>query len=201
MPLIVLDGIDGCGKSTQVKNLARRLEQTGRPFRSLREPGGTALGEAVRKVLLDPATQASPTAELFGYLQARAQLCHEVIAPALARKEVVILDRFYHSTIAYQAFGLGLDVQAVRGAINLAISSIRTDLAFWLNVDPAEAQRRRQAAGKSQDRIEARGLDYMRRVHEGFQHLAKTGEMIELDAAWSVEKLEAEIWKRVEKVI
>ena len=114
MPLIVFEGIDGCGKTTQVERLKQRLTTDGISFRHLREPGGTELGERQRALLLDPATKACPTAELFGYLQARAQLCHEVIAPALANDELVILDRFYHSTLAYQAYGLGLDQAQVR---------------------------------------------------------------------------------------
>src|ERR1043165_8810424 len=120
MPLIVFEGIDGCGKTTQVEHLTARLKDGGIAFRHLREPGGTELGERQRALLLDPATKACPTAELFGYLQARSQLCHEVIAPTLAAGGLIILDRFYHSTLAYQAYGLGLDLAQVRAAIRLA---------------------------------------------------------------------------------
>jgi dTMP kinase len=184
-----------------VKLLARRLTDAGKPFRQLREPGGTKLGEAMRATLLAPSTRACPTAELFGYLQARAQLCVEVIAPALAAKGIVLLDRFYHSTIAYQGFGLGLDLQAIRAAISLAIGSVRPDLVFWLNLDPAEAQRRRSVDGRAEDRIESRGLDYMQKVHNGFQQLVKAGEMIELDARLPESELAATVWKRVEALI
>ncbi len=196
MPLIVFEGIDGCGKTTQVQRLTARLTKDGVAFRHLREPGGTELGERQRALLLDPATKACPTAELFGYLQARAQLCHEVIAPALATNELVILDRFYHSTLAYQAYGLGLDLAQVRAAIRLATGGVRPDLVLWLSVDPAEAQRRR-AAARGQDRIEARGLAYQQKVHDGYRALVASDGLLELDAHQSADALTAQVWDQV----
>ena len=196
MPLIVLEGIDGCGKTTQVERLVARLQALGRPFRSLREPGGTALGEQLRQVLLDPATRAAPVAELFGYLMARAQLCHEVIAPALAAGELVLLDRFYHSTLAYQAYGLGLDVAAVRAAIRLATGGIVPDLVLWLALDPTEAGRRR-AAARGLDRIEARGLEYLRRVHGGYQALVASDGIVAIDATATPEAIAERMWALV----
>ncbi|HYE08331.1 MAG TPA: dTMP kinase [Planctomycetota bacterium] len=200
MPLIVLEGIDGSGKSTQVRLLGERLQRMGRPYRALREPGGTALGEQQRALLLDPATQACPTAELFGYLQARAQLCHEVVAPALARGELVVLDRFYHSTIAYQAYGLGLPHDAVRAAIRLAIGDIAPAVVLWIELDPAIAARRR-ASARGEDRIEARGLAYLKRVHDGFAALAAAGEMIALSGLSAPEDLARDIWTRVAPIV
>ncbi|MBA3686403.1 MAG: dTMP kinase [Planctomycetes bacterium] len=197
MPLIVLDGIDGCGKSTQIELLAKRLEALGRAHRRLREPGGTALGEAQRRILLDPATKACPEAELFGYLQARAQLCREVIAPALAAGEVVLLDRFYFSTIAYQAYGLGLPQPEVRAAIRLATGGIVPELALWFDVDPAEAARRRARARAGEDRIEARGLDYLRKVHDGFAEMASAGEMVRVDAGLPPADIAKVVWGAV----
>ncbi len=196
MPLIVFEGIDGCGKTTQVAALTQRLTAAAIPFRQLREPGGTALGERQRALLLDPATHACPTAELFGYLQARAQLCAEVIAPALIAGELVVLDRFYHSTLAYQAYGLGLDLGAVRAAIRLATSGIVPDLALWLALDPAESARRR-AAARGLDRIEARGLEYLTRVHDGYRALVASDGLIELDARQTAEVITERIWSLV----
>ncbi len=196
MPLIVFEGIDGCGKTTQVERLCARLERARMPMRRLREPGGTALGEAVRRLLLDPATKASPVAELFGYLQARAQLCDEILNPALASGEMVVLDRFYHSTLAYQAYGLGLDPALVRSAIALAIGDILPDAVVWLELDPAEAQRRREAV-RAKDRIESRGLEYLTRVHEGYQRMAEAGELIRIDGRLSPDGIEAAIWERL----
>lgn len=196
MPLIVFEGIDGCGKTTQVAALTQRLAEASVPFRHLREPGGTALGERQRALLLDPETRACPTAELFGYLQARAQLCAEVIAPALAAGELVILDRFYHSTLAYQAYGLGLDQGQVRAAIRLATGGIVPDLVLWLSLDPAEAGRRR-AAARGLDRIESRGLEYLTRVHDGYRALVASDGLVELDARQSAEALAERIWTLV----
>ena len=200
MPLIVFEGIDGCGKTTQVERLKQRLTTDGISFRHLREPGGTELGERQRALLLDPATKACPTAELFGYLQARAQLCHEVIAPALANDELVILDRFYHSTLAYQAYGLGLDQAQVRAAILLATGGIRPDLVLWLAVDPAEAQRRR-AAARGQDRIEARGLAYQQKVHDGYRALVTSDGLVEIDARQTPDVITARVWDKIARFV
>jgi dTMP kinase len=200
MPLIVFEGIDGCGKTTQVERLRQRLAAAGIPAHHLREPGGTALGERQRALLLDPATRACPTAELFGYLQARAQLCHEVIAPALGRGELVVLDRFYHSTLAYQAYGLGLDLAEVRSAIRLATGGIVPDLVLWFAIDPAEAQRRR-AAARGQDRIEARGLAYQQRVHDGYRALAASDGLVEIDAHQSADVVAERVWASVQPLI
>jgi dTMP kinase len=190
MPLIVLEGIDGCGKSTQAERLERRLRAAGRTVRRLREPGGTALGEAVRALILDPATRACPAAELFAYQLARAQLCDEVLRPALGRGEVVVLDRFWHSTLAYQAYGLGLDPAPVRAVVELAIGGLKADAALWFDLDP-EAALRRRAAARGEDRIEARGLEYQRRVHHGYAALCAAGELARIDAAGDADAVEA----------
>lgn len=193
MPLIVLEGIDGCGKSSQAERLERRLAAAGRQVRRLREPGGTALGEAVRALILDPATRACPAAELFAYQVARAQLCDEVLRPALARGEVLVLDRFWHSTVAYQAYGLGLDPGPVRALVGLATGGLKADAALWFDLDPAEALRRRSAARGGEDRIEARGLDYQRRVHQGYAALCAAGELVRIDASGDADAVESRV--------
>jgi dTMP kinase len=183
VPLIVVEGIDGCGKTTQAERIEQRLRANGRTVLRLREPGGTPLGEAVRGILLDPATQAGPVAELFGYQMARAQLCDSVIRPALAAGTTVLLDRFWYSTIAYQAFGLGLPAAGVRAVIDVAVGDVRADIALWFAVDPLLAARRRAAARGTEDRIEARGLAYLERVHAGYAALYAAGEMVRIDAS------------------
>jgi len=200
MPLIVLEGIDGCGKSTQIERITARFGERGIKHRRLREPGGTVLGEQVRALLLDKATEACPTAELFGYLTARAQLCHAVIKPALNRKEVVILDRFWYSTMAYQAYGLGLDVQLVRAAIDLALDGLHADLALWLRIMPDQAMRRR-AAARGEDRIEARGLAYQQRVHDGYARMAAAGELHVIDAERDADTIFADLWSAIEPLL
>lgn len=192
MPLIVLEGPDGCGKSTQAGLLAERLLAAGHPTLRLREPGGTALGEAVRAILLDPATQACAEAELFGYQMARAQLCREVIRPALAAGTFVVLDRFWHSTIAYQAYGLGLDPVLVRAAIDLAVGEVRPDAAFLLRLPETESHARR-AARASADRIEARDDAYRARVRAGYEALTAAGDLVPLDAGGTTAEVSARV--------
>lgn len=199
MPLIVFEGIDGCGKTTQVERLVKQLRHDQVGHRVLREPGGTVLGEKQRVLLLDPATHACPTAELFGYLQARAQLCHEVIAPALAMGDLVILDRFWYSTIAYQAYGLGLDEAQVRAAIALAVGSVRADLVLWFAVDPETAAQRR-AAARGLDRIEARGLSYLTKVHAGYEAMVSSDGLVRIDASAAPDVVEAAVWKHVSRL-
>jgi dTMP kinase len=182
MPLIVLEGIDGCGKTTQADLLEAELRRRELPVTRVREPGGTRLGEQVRALLLDPATDACPVAELFGYLTARAQLCHAILKPAIARGDWVLMDRFWPSTMAYQATGLGLDPRAVRAAIELSLGGLRLDLGVWFDVSPALALARRQAARGSDDRIEARGLAYQERVAAGYAALVTDGTLIRIDA-------------------
>lgn len=196
MPLIVLEGPDGCGKNTQAGLLVARLQAAGRPVQRLREPGGTRLGEAVRAILLDPATVAGAEAELFGYLMARAQLCREVIAPALAAGTWVVLDRFWHSTIAYQAWGLGLDPARVRAAIDLAVGGVRPDHALLLRI-PAAAAVARRAARAGADRIEARDDAYRARVAAGYEALAAAGDLRPVDADGSPEQVAERIWALV----
>jgi dTMP kinase len=198
MPLIVLEGPDGCGKSTQAALLCERLTTAGRTALRLREPGGTRLGEAVRGILLDKATVACAEAELFGYQMARAQLCHEVIAPALARGEWIVLDRFWHSTIAYQAWGLGLDPVRVRAAIELAVGGVRPDTALYLRLADSEAHLRRAARAEA-DRIESRGDAYRSRVVAGYEALATAGDLTPLDAAGTTAEVAARVWAAVNR--
>jgi len=112
----------------------------------------------------------------------------------------VILDRFYHSTLAYQAYGLGLDLAQVRAAIRLATGGVRPDLVLWLSVDPAEAQRRR-AAARGQDRIEARGLAYQQKVHDGYRALVASDGLVEIDAQQSPDVVTTRVWEHVEPYV
>ena len=189
--LIVLEGIDGCGKSTQAARLAARLRAAGREVLTPREPGATPLGERLRALLLDPATTASARAEALVYLAARAELCASVIAPARARGAWVVLDRFWHSTIAYQGYGLGLDIDPLRAAIAFALGGVVVDRALWLDVPVAECRRRR--AGTAADRIEARGEDYFARVHAGYAALTERGDLARIDGLGPAEVVEARI--------
>ena len=168
---ITFEGGEGSGKSTQILGLAKRLEAAGISVRTLREPGGTAVGEVVRTLLLDPEhVGLTPAAELMLYEASRAQLVAEVIEPALAAGEVVLCDRFYDSTTAYQGFGRGLDLARI-GQLNAAATDgLVPDRTLVLDVDPAIGIKRATRAGA--DRLEAEGSAFHERVRAGFAAIA-----------------------------
>lgn len=200
MPLIVLEGLDGSGKTTQMQRLFGHLQEAGYAYRQFRDPGGTHLGEQVRGLLLDPANQVGQMAELFGYLLSRAQLVDECLRPALAQGEVVVLDRFWYSTTAYQCYGLGLPREAVQPAIDLAHRGLAVDCAMYLQLPAATALARRSAAS-SLDRIEARGADYLQRVADGYQALVAEGALLPIAAEQSVDTIAEQIWRHVQAVL
>ena len=174
---ITFEGGEGCGKSTQVVRLAAALEARGLKVLLTREPGGTRLSELIRTLLKDEAEDPPvDRAELLLFLAARAQLVHNVIAPALEAGTWVISDRFSDSTVAYQGYGRGLPVDFVRQANDFACEGLRPDLTFLLDLDPATAERRmrgREAAtNTSADRIERAGSGFHARLRRGFLELA-----------------------------
>ena len=177
---ITFEGGDGSGKTTQLKALESHLIARGKSCRSTREPGGTSLGEFIRRVLLDvgkpPIT--SPT-ELFLYLADRAQHIHEVIAPALERGQIVLCDRHTDSTLAYQGYGRGIDLGLLRSLNDIASRGIKPDLTLLFDC-PVEiglsrtAQRKFQAAsGPNEDRFEREKIEFHERVRAGFLELAR----------------------------
>jgi dTMP kinase len=169
---IVLDGPDGCGKSTQIERLRDALASTHREIVCCRDPGGTAIGESIRQVLLDPANgRMTVKAELFLYMASRAQLVDEVIRPALQRGAIVISDRFLSSSMAYQgaAGGLGMDEVARIGGF--CTGGITPDLTLILDVHPRTGGQRR--GPRAADRIEQRSEEYHQKVREGFLALAR----------------------------
>mgnify|MGYP002778272850 FL=1 len=172
---VVLEGGDGVGKTTQLPRLVAALERQGHVVRAIREPGGTAAGDAIRALLLDPATALVPAAELLLFLAARAQVVADVVRPALARGEWVVADRFFVSTYAYQAGGHGLDLAQVRVATTLATGGLVPDLTLVLRLDAAAAAARRTARGDA-DRMERHGAPFAARVAAAYEAA--------LDPAW-----------------
>lgn len=168
---ITLEGADGCGKTTQAALVAAELESRGREVVRLREPGGTAISEKVRALLLDPANaEMVPECELLLYEASRAQLTRQVIEPALARGAVVLCDRYYDSTFAYQAGGRALDDALVRRANVLGSCDVSPDRTLVFDLDPAVAYARATAGGA--DRMEAEGLAFQERVRAAYLRLA-----------------------------
>ena len=169
---ISLEGIDGCGKSTQASLLADDLRSAGHTVLCLREPGGTAIGERIRSILLDPTNrEMAAECELLLMESSRAQLVRQVIEPALAEGTVVVCDRFFDSTYAYQHGGRGIAEDVVRAANALGSCGVVPDVAFVLDlpVDVAFARATRGGA----DRLEAEGRAFQERVRDTYRHLAE----------------------------
>jgi dTMP kinase len=176
--LITLEGIDGTGKSTQHRLLVRHLRSEGYKVVSTREPGGTAVGERVRNILLASRTgELAPLAELALICAARAQHLEEVVRPALARGEIVVSDRFNDASIAYQGYGRKLGVAAVRAFDRIVCGHTQGDLTIVLDLDPrvalARAQGREIRHNSTRGRFEAAGLEFHQRVRAGYLTIAR----------------------------
>jgi dTMP kinase len=169
--LITFEGIDGCGKTTQANLLLEKLCSLGVSVSLHREPGGTAIGERIRSVLLDTAhSDMFPFTELFLYLAARAQLTFSVIHPALNSGKTVIMDRFTDSSVAYQGYARGLGFDLVRDLNLAATGGLSPDLTFVLDCNLETASAR---SASSPDRLESEGIAFMRRVREGYLLIAE----------------------------
>ncbi len=167
---ITLEGGEGAGKSTQAKRIAEALRAGGREVVLTREPGGTPGAEKVRGLLLDPATELVPLADTLLHFAARADHVERVIKPAIARGAVVICDRFYDSTMAYQGFGMGVDVGAVATLVRLI--GLIPDLSLFLELPEAVAKQRLAARGVAADRYELMGEEMRGRIARGFMSIA-----------------------------
>ncbi|MEZ4701875.1 MAG: dTMP kinase [Rhodothermales bacterium] len=197
--LISFEGIDGSGKSTQALRLKQRLEDAGRQVLLVREPGGTALSERVRQVLLDPALHVDPLAELLLFSAARAQLVRECIMPALADKQVVVCDRFFDSTTVYQGAGRGLDQDGWIAAFNRRVTSgLVPARTYLVDLDPEEAAARQMArdgqAGR--DRMERASGEFYQRVVTAYRRLAaeEPARWVVIDGRLSIEAIHDIIW-------
>jgi dTMP kinase len=191
--LVTFEGGEGAGKSTQATRLVDALRAAGEPVVQVREPGGTPVGEGVRALLLDP--DRGPTvnrAELLLYLAARAELCDTVIAPALARGEIVVCDRFIDASVAYQGGGRGLGPERVTGLNAFATSGLVPDVTFLLDIAPREGLARAAGRGRP-DRIERESLAFHERVRAAYVSLARAERVVRLDATRAEGELHEEI--------
>ena len=198
--LISFEGIDGCGKSTQLALLAQRLEAEGQACLCLREPGGTALGEAIRGLLLEAReTAIHPRAELLLFNAARVELVEERIKPALEAGVWVLLDRFVDSTRAYQGGGRGLSKEELEATLRFVCAGLQADLRLLLDISPQEALSRRQLRGGGPDRFEAEGLAFMETVAQRYRQLAQEDEgLLRLDASQEPEFLAQQVWEEIQ---
>jgi dTMP kinase len=177
---ITLEGIDGCGKSTQLELLSHALEETGADFIITRQPGGTRIGEKVRDIVLANASAGlAPLAELMLYAADRAQHVSELVRPALNAGRIVISDRYTDSTTAFQGYGRGLDLEVVEELNRLATGGLNPDLTILFDIDPQEASARlraRKSAVESErgmTRFEDEAREFHNRVREGYLKLAR----------------------------
>jgi dTMP kinase len=198
---ITLEGPEGAGKSTHLKALAEKLKARGIPVLTTREPGGTLLGELVRKILqFNEAGEAPvPTAELLLFLASRAQLVHNVILPALERGEWVLSDRFCDSTFAYQGYGRGMNLNELRAINAFATQTLMPDMTLLLDIPRDESRQRVAARNEQADRFEQERDAFHVRLAEGFRQLAEQEKhrIRRIDSTQPQADTEAAIWSAV----
>jgi len=182
---ISFEGIEGCGKTTQIALLSEYLKTHSIAHTITREPGGTAVGEGIRKVLLNSETiRLTAASELLLFYASRSQNIQEKIKPALERNEIVICDRYYHASMAYQGYGRGIPLDFIRKLTDLVCDPYRPDLTFLLDIEPevglARARARNHGRIENEGRFEAEDLEFYNRVREGYLELASEDERIQL---------------------
>lgn len=196
---IVIEGIEGAGKTTQAKILEKKLKKDGYEVVRTREPGGTWLGEKIRKILLYCSKNLSNKAELALYLSARVQLVEEIIKPSLDDGKVVIADRFVHSTIAYQGYGRGLPLSDVKRMCLFIVGDVWPEIAFLIDIPPEMGLKR----VKGFDRFESLSLDFHRRVRNGYLKISKERffNMKVIDGTKGIEEISEAIFHGVIKAM
>jgi dTMP kinase len=206
---ITFEGTEGCGKSTQIELLGRQLRNLGHRVRLLREPGGTSIGEEIRHTLKYSKNNAAMTAEAELLLMnaSRAQLVREIIRPALATGEIVLCDRFYDSTTAYQGYGRQLDLKMVQTIVSMAVDDTKPDLTLLLNISPEISELRRAMRQSTlpfiRDRIEEANQEFFARVAQGYEAIAvaEPARVQVVDASGSLESVCLKIWEIVQSVL
>ena len=206
---ISFEGSEGCGKSTQIELLARQLRAIGYRVRTLREPGGTPIGEEIRHTLKHSQNNAAMTAEAELLLMnaSRAQLVREVIRPALAAGEIIVCDRFYDSTTAYQGYGRALDLEKVKAVVEFAVGETKPDITFLVQVPPQVSAERLRSRQENlpfvRDRIEEADRAFFERVAKGYDAIAatETVRVKSINGAQPVETVCAAIWELVQPLL
>ena len=199
--LIVFEGGEGCGKSTQAKILSKKLYQQNIPAILIREPGSTALGNEIRELLKrKQAYSISPEAEMFLFVASRVQLVSEVVRPALEEGKVVICDRFFHSTLVYQGYGRQLNLSAVAAINGLATRNLEPELSILLDMPPEQGLARKQSP---KDRFEMEDLSFHRRVREGYLKIAtrEPGRWLIIDATLPETEISGIIWEKISQLL
>lgn len=198
--LITFEGIDGCGKTTQVEMLQHRFKENAVPNILVREPGGTAVGEEIRQILLHNQCSLSLHTELLLYMAARSELYEQLIRPGILAGKIVVCDRFTDSTLAYQGYGGGADLDLIRLLNKKATGGIAPDLTFLLDLTVEEAAGRRR--GKA-DRMENKNYCYHQRVKHGYLEIARQEQqrLVVIDASEDRTRQGDKIWKIIQDLI
>ncbi|HIA85805.1 MAG TPA: dTMP kinase [Candidatus Marinimicrobia bacterium] len=198
---ISFEGIDGCGKSTQADLLRSYLESKGEQVELLREPGGTALSEQIREILLNPNNdKMDPSTESILLSASRAQLTREIIIPALERGNVVICDRYADSTLAYQGYGRGINLEWLEKLNAFATAGLKPDITLLVDLPVDEAFNRMQS--KSFDRIEMEGIEFLDKVRSGYLELTDrfSKRYFMIDGMETIEEMSKKIINKIEEI-
>lgn len=196
---ITFEGIDGSGKSTQIEKLRKRLEEKGASVEVYRDPGGAAVSEQIREILLNPDLEIDPVTELLLFSASRSQLMAENVLPGLNEGKVVILDRFFDSTTAYQGYGRkSVSLQEIQKLNTIASHKRKPDLTIYMKLSLTDAKKR---MAKIKDRMELAGDDFFEKVIEGYNKLAEDEDrFFTVDATKPVSKVHDRIWQYVDKM-
>jgi dTMP kinase len=199
--LISFEGIDGSGKTTQINLLKKKLEHSGKQVFIFREPGGTEVSEFIRGILLNPDIEIDPVTEILLFSAARSQLIAEKVKPLKSDDKVIILDRFYDSTVAYQGYGrASINLDDIHHLNQIASHGLKPDLTFYLRVSLDVAEQRRSSFTK--DRMERAGDTFYGKVIKGFDELSEKEDRIKvINASRTVEEIHDDIWIHVKDCI
>jgi len=195
---ITFEGIDGCGKTTQIELLTEQLEKNSQNFIVFREPGGTKIGEKIRHILLDNGNMAMEAkTELLLYSASRYQLSKQKLIPAIKKGKVVICDRFYDSTTAYQGYGRGLDIDFINSLNKFATDSLVPDLTFFIDISLEERQKR--ISNNQLDRLESEQNHFHEKVREGFLKICENSEnrFVKINGEKPVKEIFNKIWENI----
>ena len=198
---ITFEGIDGCGKTTQLNKVAEFLKSQGREVLTLREPGGTDISEKIRELLLQSKKEMHSMTELLLFEAARAELIDKVIRPASKEGKIILCDRFYDSTLAYQGFGRKMDTDDIKLLNRLATGGIKPDLTFYFQVSLDVSKQR--SSGRNLDRMESAGDNFFLRVIDGFNKLAddEPARVIKIDASLEIKDVSDNVIRELKKIL
>ncbi len=202
--LISFEGLDFSGKTTQIRLLVDRLKSIGYNTTLVREPGGTPISEKIRNILLDNKnSEMTQIAELFLFSAARNQLINQVILPSMKDGKIVICDRYYDSTTAYQGFGRDINIEAITRINEIATSGTKPDITFFIDIPIDEITKRCLSANASIDRMESSGEEFYKKVRQGYLEIAKhePERFFVIDGLLSVDTIHETIWKIITKKV